>query len=268
VLNAGNTGYQQLMNNGTILRNATLAFLITFAIGATALAQSTVAVVVNGSPMQFVQPPIERAGRVFVPLRGIFEQLGATVVYSNGTINATGNGRTVSLQIGSNQATVNGQPQTLDEAPFIQGASTLVPLRFIATSLGASVDWNNNTSTVTINGSNGGYRGNGGNHGHDHAMQGPAFYLSDQTPMNTVNTRHPAIHATYSSPVSRRSVRILIDGRDVTSQVYSNATGFDFTPTFPVTPGRHRVAVTGTTQTGVPFSAEWSFVSYAAPGGR
>ena len=50
-------------------------------------------------------------GRVFVPLRGVFEQLGASVVYSNGTIDANGNGRDISLQIGSTQATVNGQPQ-------------------------------------------------------------------------------------------------------------------------------------------------------------
>ena len=49
-----------------------------------------VTVFVNGRAMNFKQPPIERAGRVFVPLRGIFEQLGATVVYTNGQINATG----------------------------------------------------------------------------------------------------------------------------------------------------------------------------------
>ncbi len=111
-----------------------------------------VTVIVNGSRMNFDQPPIEQAGRVFVPLRGIFEQLGASVVYQNGTINATGDGRNVSLQIGSNQATVDGQSQTLDSPPFVEGSRTLVPLRFVAQALGAPVDWNNNTSTVTIDG--------------------------------------------------------------------------------------------------------------------
>jgi hypothetical protein len=77
------------------------------------VAAQSVTVVVNGQTMNFTQPPIERAGRVFVPLRGIFEQLGASVVYANGQINATAHGRTVSLNIGSTQATVAGQPATL-----------------------------------------------------------------------------------------------------------------------------------------------------------
>jgi hypothetical protein len=118
---------------------------------ATGTAQQAVAVVVNGQAMSFDQPPIIQAGRVFVPLRSIFQQLGASVVYSNGQINATGRGRTVSLTIGSTQATVSGQPVTMDVAPFVIGSRTLVPLRFVAQSLGANVNWDDSTSTVTIN---------------------------------------------------------------------------------------------------------------------
>src|SRR5579862_6260035 len=113
-------------------------------------AQQSVNVIVNGQTMNFTEPPIERAGRVFVPLRGIFEQLGASVVYSNGQINATAHGRSVSLNIGSTQAMVAGQPATLDVAPFIVGSTTFVPLRFISQALGAAVNWNDQTSTVTI----------------------------------------------------------------------------------------------------------------------
>ncbi|HTA38156.1 MAG TPA: stalk domain-containing protein, partial [Candidatus Acidoferrales bacterium] len=126
---------------------------------ATGSAQQAVAVVVNGQTMSFDQPPIVQAGRVFVPLRSIFQQLGASVVYANGQINATGRGRTVALTIGSTQATVSGQPVTLDVAPFVVGSRTLVPLRFVAQSLGASVSWNDADSTVTIrSGNGGGYR--------------------------------------------------------------------------------------------------------------
>ena len=117
-------------------------------------AQQAVAVVVNGQQMSFDQPPIVQAGRVFVPLRSIFQQLGASVVYANGQINATGRGRTVALTIGSTQATVSGQPVTLDVAPFVVGSRTLVPLRFVAQSLGASVNWNDANSTVTIDSGN------------------------------------------------------------------------------------------------------------------
>jgi hypothetical protein len=115
-----------------------------------AVAQSDITVMINGTAVDFSPPPIIQAGRVFVPLRHVFETLGASVVYSNGTINATGNDRDISLQIGSNQATVNGQPQTIDVAPFIIGASTYVPLRFVSEALGASVDWDESTHVVSI----------------------------------------------------------------------------------------------------------------------
>jgi hypothetical protein len=111
----------------------------------------SVRIVVNGSEVQFDQPPIERGGRVFVPLRGVFERLGASVVYDNGTINATGNGRSIQLQIGSTRAVVNGNSQQLDVAPFLVGSRTLVPLRFISESLGANVQYDNSSRVVSIN---------------------------------------------------------------------------------------------------------------------
>ena len=64
------------------------------------------------------------------------------------TRNATDQG--MSLQIGSTQATVNGQVQYLDVAPFIVGATTYVPLRFVAQSFGANVGYDSSSQTVTI----------------------------------------------------------------------------------------------------------------------
>ncbi|HVA33917.1 MAG TPA: copper amine oxidase N-terminal domain-containing protein, partial [Candidatus Baltobacteraceae bacterium] len=128
----------------------------TFATTPPVRAQS-VTVVVGGNPLYLNPGPIERAGRVFVPLRGIFERLGATVVYQAGTINATKGSTTVSLHIGSTQATVNGQSAYLDVAPFIVGATTYVPLRFVAQSLGANVGYDNATRVVAIGLARGGY---------------------------------------------------------------------------------------------------------------
>jgi len=120
-------------------------------------AAQSVAIVVNGAGVTFDQPPVERAGRVFVPLRSVFERLGASVVYANGDINAQGNGRSVHLHIGSTQAVVNGQTLTMDVAPFLIGARTLVPLRFVAQSLGAAVNWNQSNNTVYIQGNGSAY---------------------------------------------------------------------------------------------------------------
>src|SRR5215472_9735145 len=141
-------------------RRALLAVVIIGTLAVTlspnpAFAQA-VSVRLNGQALFLSPAPIVREGRVFVPLRGIFERMGASVVYSAGTINATKQNTTVQLRIGSTQATINGQAQTLDVAPFIIGASTYVPLRFVAQAFGATVGWDQATRVVTINMATGG----------------------------------------------------------------------------------------------------------------
>jgi hypothetical protein len=123
---------------------------ITLCLLAAFRADAQVEVTVNGSAVDIAPPAITQAGRVFVPLRGVFEQLGASVDYANGTIDANGNGRDISLRIGSTEATVNGQPQPIDVAPFIVGASTYVPLRFISEALGDSVNWDDADKIAAI----------------------------------------------------------------------------------------------------------------------
>ena len=140
---------------GRTLSAALLFALVAASIPAVATAQ-TVTVKVGGHPMYLNPGPIERAGRVFVPLRGIFERLGSTVVYQAGTINATKGSTTVSLRIGSTQAVVDGQPQILDVAPFIVGATTYVPLRFVAQSFGATVGYDATTRDGAIRPAGGG----------------------------------------------------------------------------------------------------------------
>ena len=90
----------------TVVVSIFLAVLRT-AVSQRHLRAAAVTIVVNGATVSFDQPPIERSGRVFVPLRGVFERLGATVVYDNGLINATGNERNLSLKIGSTMPTIN-----------------------------------------------------------------------------------------------------------------------------------------------------------------
>jgi phospholipase C len=137
----------------TVLTSGAIALvlIVVSLVPATRASAQAPAVYVNGQQLQFDQPPVERAGRVFVPLRGIFETLNATVVYTNGSIDATSaNGAMVHLAIGSHNTMVNGKPVTLYYAPFVVGGRTLVPLRFIAESLGAVVDYNPTKQVVTI----------------------------------------------------------------------------------------------------------------------
>jgi hypothetical protein len=220
-------------------------------------AQSVVQVVVNGQAVNFDQPPVERAGRVFVPLRGVFEMLGASVVYQNGQINATGHGRTISLQIGSTQALVNGQPQYMDVPPFVIGSRTLVPLRFIAQALGAAVEWNPNSSTVNITGGRPNYISPPNRP--PMPPQNSSLYLLNKRPLDVVRNPQPMIHAEFSEPVNRRDLRIQVDDTDMTRAASISSIGFDLSPNFALGGGAHRVRVSGTTRNGIPFATGWTF---------
>jgi hypothetical protein len=108
-----------------------------------ALAQPPISVYVDGQVVNFDVPPTVIQGRVLVPLRGIFERLGATVDYDARTqhIVAVRGGQTVELSIGSRQARVNDTAKLLDVPAFTIGGRTMVPLRFISESLGANIQW-------------------------------------------------------------------------------------------------------------------------------
>lgn len=136
--------------NKTMLKNVSvtsLALLAAFA------AADSVQVTVNGVPVNFqAAQPQTMNGRVLVPLRGVFEQMGAGVDWdpATQTVTANGGGKHIQLQIGSLDATVNDRVVSMDVAPQIVTGSTMVPLRFLSESLGASVDWQPRNSLVAI----------------------------------------------------------------------------------------------------------------------
>ncbi len=115
-----------------------------FAVLVTAPASAqAVRVIVDGSPVFFDQPPVTIGGRVLIPLRGVFERLGAFVQWNpaSNTVLATRGGSQIQLTIGSRIAFVNGRQVALDVPPMVVGGRTLVPLRFVSEAMGASVDW-------------------------------------------------------------------------------------------------------------------------------
>ncbi|HYG59328.1 MAG TPA: copper amine oxidase N-terminal domain-containing protein [Symbiobacteriaceae bacterium] len=118
-----------------------------------AVARAEVKVRLNGQNMAFQVPPRTEEGRTLVPMRAIFEALGATITWNGDTqeIRATSPGGTeVYLKVGSKAALVNGQVRLLDVPPKIVEGRTLVPVRFVSESLGAKVDWEGATETVLI----------------------------------------------------------------------------------------------------------------------
>ncbi|HWP98792.1 MAG TPA: family 10 glycosylhydrolase [Syntrophomonadaceae bacterium] len=141
-----------------------LLLLVAMAMPAAA-SGSNITVFYNGQQKQFDPAPQIINDRVLVPMRDIFEALGAEISWDpkSNTAIAFKDGKYVSVQIGSkvgvmaDATVVDGKYQVnnprnvkLDAAPIIVNSRTMVPLRFVSESLGAEVQWVGNTSQIFI----------------------------------------------------------------------------------------------------------------------
>lgn len=126
--------------------------LSVFSSAGEAFAAGQIRVVLNGQPLYMDTPPQIVQGRTLVPMRAIFEALGATVSWDQptNTVTAVYGETTIVLPIGKSTVTINGIPTVLDVAALTISGRTMVPLRFIAESLGADVAWVGATNTVDI----------------------------------------------------------------------------------------------------------------------
>ncbi|HEU4965014.1 MAG TPA: stalk domain-containing protein [Bacilli bacterium] len=139
------------MNHRLITLFLLVALICSFAPVST-YAASDVQVVIDGQTQSYDQPPVIVNGRTLVPLRAIFEKLGAEVRWfgDTRTVTATRGTTSVILQIGSRQAYKNGASVTLDVEAQLIHSNTMVPLRFVSEALGAEVTWDGTTRTVYI----------------------------------------------------------------------------------------------------------------------
>lgn len=119
---------------------------------ATAQAAKAITITVDGVQLKTDQPPAMIQGRVMLPLRAIFEALGASVNWDskNQTVTGYKEDTTVVLKMKSKVATINGKSVTLDVPAQILRGRTMVPVRFVSEALGQDVDWNSVNQTVTI----------------------------------------------------------------------------------------------------------------------
>ena len=109
-------------------------------------------VYVNDERVKFDQQPIIVNDRTLVPLRAIFEALGATVDWEDetSTVTSVKDDTTISLQIGDNIMYVNGKGKELDVPAQLVNDRTLVPVRAISEAFGCTVEWDGDTNTVYV----------------------------------------------------------------------------------------------------------------------
>lgn len=116
-------------------------------------AYGDISVFINGKKVDFDVPPAKINGRTMVPLRGIFEGLGAEVRWDalTRTITAKRAAKEVRLTLGDRNAYINGDLRALDVPPANIQGRTMVPLRFVGEAFGAEVKWIGAAQSININ---------------------------------------------------------------------------------------------------------------------
>ena len=113
---------------------------------------SGVKVNLDCSRLEFDVLPVIQNGRTLVPMRAIFEALGADVEWNGETktITATNSDVTIKMQIGNNTLTKNGVRTQMDVCPQLVDGRTMVPVRAVSDSFNVTVDWDSYTQTVSL----------------------------------------------------------------------------------------------------------------------
>lgn len=133
-----------------------LSLAVASLLGTTAAtAQKYITVNVNGNTINFAEQfPFIENDFTLVPMREIFEALGATVswdgenqsIYSYDPVSDV----SIIMQINSDTMFVNGTAIKLDVPAKIVGTSTVVPVRAISEGMNSKVDWEEVSQTVII----------------------------------------------------------------------------------------------------------------------
>lgn len=128
-----------------------LVFLLAFP--AAAAAQSPdITVYVDGQELSFEVKPQVSSGTTLVPLRKIFEQFGADIVWDQKTktVHAQLDDTSFSYTIGHKNYTVSGERKAIPVPGKVVDGHTLIPLRMVGEAFGYQVGWEKQSKTVTI----------------------------------------------------------------------------------------------------------------------
>ncbi|MEE0944498.1 MAG: stalk domain-containing protein [Clostridia bacterium] len=126
----------------------TLSFLLLMSV-----AYAEVSVFVDEREVVFDdQPPVVVDNRTFVPLRKIFEELGASVdwIPETNTVYASKRFSSLMLTLGEDKYYINGEEKKLETPAFSLNNRTLIPVRAVSEALGADVLWNKDENKVLI----------------------------------------------------------------------------------------------------------------------
>jgi hypothetical protein len=198
------------------------------------------------------------AGRVLLPIRTLGNAIGADVGYD-------GHAHVVTVQRGSHVAQVH-----LNCRECIVHGTAYVPLRDVAVAFGLGVNYDAAARVVALQGQRQAPEVMRAPLARDTSPPGPpssyaqpAQYTVSLQPASgaEVHDPYPAISARFAGAASidPRSLRVLVDGRDVTAEAAVIGDQVLFTPRRALPPGPHDVSITGRDASGTPLAQQWSF---------
>ncbi|QHW31653.1 copper amine oxidase N-terminal domain-containing protein [Paenibacillus rhizovicinus] len=135
-----------------LLLSAMLLLLAFSGLASAATGKPPITVWAGDQKVAFDAPPMITNGTTYVEFKALFNVLGFRVAYDakSKTITGTSASVTLTLNVASGAATVNGQASAKSVQLIVQEGRTLVPLRFIGESTGMLVSWDSAAQTVKI----------------------------------------------------------------------------------------------------------------------
>lgn len=138
-----------------MLKVLTASAALTAMMASPALADTSTAIYYNDELLNTTQPVLNVDGRTLLAFRDLFENLDGEVSWSDTERKASVKyGKTtINLFPDNGAAQINGVPQALDVGPQIINDRVYLPLRFVAQSLGGTVDYTqdeNGNATIQI----------------------------------------------------------------------------------------------------------------------
>lgn len=130
----------------------TFSIVLMFGVTNTAYAERPIKIIVGGEYIGTDVYPIIINDRVLLPVRTLFEAIGADVSYvaEERKVSVNRNGNTVEFEIGSNIICVNGTEVEMDVPATEISGRTFAPVRACAEAFGLQVEWNDSTKTVKV----------------------------------------------------------------------------------------------------------------------
>ena len=106
----------------------------------------------DGNILGFDVPPIIEDSSTLVPMRFLFEQMGADVEWDSETQTATAtlDNKAVTFSIDNVNARINNKPAKMDVPARLVNGKTMVPLRFLSENMGYDVDWDADSRTAIV----------------------------------------------------------------------------------------------------------------------